>query len=150
MSWQLTLIVFVMLPMSYIATRVISRRLRRINRDTLGMNAELTRVVGESIAGQRVIKLFNGYAHESERFAYVNGRLRRFAMRAASTRAVLSPSTRWFGSIAVAVVTAVALYQATAKGSAMGGFAALMAALVQLLDPVRRLGNIAGTIPRRL
>src|SRR5699024_9203515 len=37
MSWQLTLIVFIMLPMSYIAARLISRRLRRINRDTLNM-----------------------------------------------------------------------------------------------------------------
>src|SRR5690625_7861184 len=150
MSWQLTLIVFVMLPMSYIATRLISRRLRRINRDTLSMNAELTRVVSESIAGQRVVKLFNGYAHEGGRFAYVNGRLRRFAMRAASANAALSPITQFFVTIAVAIVIAVALYQATSKGLTIGGFAAFMAALVQLLDPVRRLANITGTIQRML
>src|SRR5690625_982924 len=150
MSWQLTLIVFVMLPMSYVAARLISRRLRRINRDTLGMNAELTRVVGETIEGQRVVKLFNGYAHESERFAYVNGRLRRFAMRAASANAALSPITQFFVTIAVAIVIAVALYQATSKGLTIGGFAAFMAALVQLLDPVRRLANITGTIQRML
>jgi len=150
MSWQLTLIVFVMLPMSYIAARLISRRLRRINRDTLGMNAELTRVVGETIAGQRVVKLFNGYAHESKRFAYVNGRLRRFAMRAASANAALSPITQFFVTIAVAIVIAVALYQATSKGLTIGGFAAFMAALVQLLDPIRRLANITGTIQRML
>ena len=150
MSWQLTLIVFVMLPMSYIAARLISRRLRRINRDTLSMNAELTRVVSESIAGQRVIKLFNGYEHESERFAYVNGRLRRFAMRAASANAALSPITQFFVTIAVAIVIAVALYQATSKGLTIGGFAAFMAALVQLLDPIRRLANITGTVQRML
>ena len=150
MSWQLTLIVFVMLPMSYIAARLISRRLRRINRDTLSMNAELTRVVGETIAGQRVVKLFNGYAHENERFAYVNGRLRRFAMRAASANAALSPITQFFVTIAVAIVIAVALFQATSKGLTIGGFAAFMAALVQLLDPIRRLANITGTVQRML
>ena len=63
MSWQLTLIVFVMLPLAYITARIISKRLRRINRGALDMNAELTRVVGESIEGQRVVKLFNGYLH---------------------------------------------------------------------------------------
>ena len=150
MSWQLTLIVFVMLPMSYIAARLISRRLRRINRDTLNMNAELTRVVSESIAGQRVVKLFNGYTHEGDRFAYVNGRLRRFAMRAASANAALSPITQFFVTIAVAIVIAVALYQATSKGLTIGGFAAFMAALVQLLDPIRRLANITGTVQRML
>ncbi|HLR82791.1 MAG TPA: ATP-binding cassette domain-containing protein, partial [Paenalcaligenes sp.] len=129
---------------------LISRRLRRINRDTLSMNAELTRVVSESIAGQRVVKLFNGYAHEGGRFAYVNGRLRRFAMRAASANAALSPITQFFVTIAVAIVIAVALYQATSKGLTIGGFAAFMAALVQLLDPIRRLANITGTVQRML
>src|SRR5690625_7480811 len=69
MSWQLKLIVFVMLPKSYIAARLISRRLRRINRETLTMNAELTHEARERNADQRVVKLFNGYEHENERIA---------------------------------------------------------------------------------
>src|SRR5690606_27151147 len=36
MSWQLTLIVLVMLPVSTLIARVFIRRLRRINRDTIG------------------------------------------------------------------------------------------------------------------
>src|SRR5690606_6229927 len=65
MSWQLTLIVLVMLPLSVYVSRIFIKRLRRINRDTINMNAELTRVVGEAIDGQRVIKLFDGYERES-------------------------------------------------------------------------------------
>src|SRR3546814_4269453 len=53
MSWQLTLIVLVMLPVSTVIARIFIKRLRRINRDTIGMNAELTRVVREGIDGQR-------------------------------------------------------------------------------------------------
>ncbi len=150
MSWQLTLIVFVMMPVAYVTARIISKRLRRINRGALDMNAELTRVVGETIEGQRVIKLFDGYEREAERFQYVNGRIRRFAMRAASASAALSPITQFFISIAVAAVIAVALYQATAKGLTVGGFAAFMAALVQLFDPIRRLANITGTVQKML
>lgn len=150
MSWQLTLIVFVMLPLAYITARIISKRLRRINRGALDMNAELTHVVGESIEGQRVVKLFNGYQRESDRFLYVNGRIRRFAMRAASASAALSPITQFFISIAVAAVIGVALYQANSKGLTVGGFAAFMAALVQLFDPIRRLANMAGTVQKML
>ena len=61
MSWQLTLIVLVVMPVSVYTARIFIRRLRRINRDTISMNAELTRVVQEGIEGQRVIKLFDGY-----------------------------------------------------------------------------------------
>lgn len=150
MSWQLTLIVFVMLPVAYLTARIISKRLRNINRGALDMNAELTRVVGESIEGQRVVKLFDGYQHEADRFHYVNARIRRFAMRAASAGAALSPITQFFISIAVAAVISVALYQASEKGLTVGGFAAFMAALVQLFDPIRRLANLSGTVQKMM
>src|SRR5690625_6530897 len=107
MSWQLTLIVFVMLPMSYIAARLISRRLRRINRDTLSMNAELTRVVSESIAGQRVVKLFNGIAPRGRRFANLKGGWRGFAILVPGAKRALPPFTHFFVTIAFPMVNAV-------------------------------------------
>lgn len=150
MSWQLTIIVFLILPISVLVARLVSRRLRRINRDTVNMNAELTRVVNEAIDGQRVIKLFDGYERENERFTYVNARLRRFAMRAAAADAALSPITQVFVAFAVAGVIFVALYQANTGTLTIGSFAAFMAALGQIFDPIKRLTNIAGTMQRML
>lgn len=150
MSWQLTLIVLVMLPVSAFIARLFIKRLRRINRDTISMNAELTRVVRESIEGQRVIKLFDGYQREGSRFQYVSGRLRRFAMRAASADAAMSPLSQFFVGVSVAAVIAVALYQANTQSLTVGSFAAFMAALGQIFDPIKRLTNIAGTMQRML
>lgn len=150
MSWQLTLIVLVMLPASVYVASLFIRRLRRINRDTISMNAELTRVVQEGIEGQRVIKLFDGYERESGRFAYVNGKLRRFAMRAASADAALSPLSQFFIALSVAAVIAVALYQANQGTLTVGSFAAFMAALGQIFDPVKRLTKIASSMQRML
>lgn len=150
MSWQLTLIVLIMLPLSVLTGRYFVRRLRRINRDTINMNAELTRVVSEGIAGQRVIKLFGGYPRERERFAFVNARLRRFAMRAASADSAMSPISQFFVAVSVAAVVAVALYQANHQGLTVGSFAAFMAALGQIFDPLKRLTNIAGASQRML
>ncbi len=150
MSWQLTLIVLVMLPLSVLTGRYFVQRLRRINRDTINMNAELTRVVSEGIAGQRVIKLFDGYARERDRFAYINARLRRFAMRAASADSAMSPISQFFVALSVAIVVAVALYQANHQGLTVGSFAAFMAALGQIFDPLKRLTNIAGAAQRML
>ncbi|MFC3552930.1 lipid A export permease/ATP-binding protein MsbA [Alcaligenes endophyticus] len=150
MSWQLTIIVFLVMPISVFVARMVSRRLRRINRDTINMNAELTRVVNEAIDGQRVIKLFNGYEREQERFSYVNARLRRFAMRAAAADAALSPITQLFVAVAVAGVIFVALYQANTGALTIGSFAAFMAALGQIFDPIKRLTNMTGTVQRML
>ena len=128
MSWQLTVIVFLVMPASVFVAKLVSRRLRRINRDTVNMNAELTRVVSEAIGAQRVIKLFDGYERENTRFMYVNARLRRFAMRAASASALYTIAAAVV-SFAVAGVIFVALYQANTGTLTIGSFAAFMAAL---------------------
>ncbi len=150
MSWGLTLIILITMPVSVLISRSFIKRLRRINRDTVNMNAELTRVVGEGIDGQRVIKLFDGYAFERDRFAYVSGRLRRFDMRASTSDAALTPITQVVTAVAVAAVIAVALSQANAGELTVGSFAAFMAALAQIFDPVKRLTKVAGRMQKML
>ncbi len=143
-SWILALIVIFMLPTTIFVTQFFIKRLRWINKDTLNMNAELTRVVGESILGQRVIKLFNGYQAEKSRFNFVNGRLRRFAMRAAIADSALAPLTLLCIAFLIAAVIAIALNQATGDTLTIGEFTSFMAALAQIPDPVKRLNNVAG------
>jgi subfamily B ATP-binding cassette protein MsbA len=150
MSWVLTLIILVMLPMTTMIARAFTRRLRKINRETVNMNAELTRVVSEGIDGQRVIKLFDGYDYERGRFDYVNSRLRRFAMRSAVADAALTPLTQVCISISVGAIIAVALGQANSGTLTVGSFAAFMASLAQLFDPIKRLTNLAGRMQRML
>ena len=150
MSWQLTLIILVTMPISVLISRGFIARMRRINRDTVNMNAELTRVVNEGIDGQRVVKLFDGYAFERKRFAYVSGRLRRFDMRAATSDAALTPITQVVTAIAVAAVISVALSQGNAGTLTVGSFAAFMAALAQIFDPVKRLTKVASRTQKML
>ena len=150
MSWELTLIILLTMPVSVLISRSFINRLRRINRDTVNMNAELTRVVSEGIDGQRVIKLFDGYEFERERFSYVSGRLRRFDMRASTSDAALTPITQVVTAVAVAAVISVALSQANAGTLTVGSFAAFMAALAQIFDPVKRLTKVAGRMQKML
>ncbi|MFJ1301541.1 lipid A export permease/ATP-binding protein MsbA [Pseudomonadota bacterium AL_CKDN230030165-1A_HGKHYDSX7] len=150
MSWMLTLIILVMLPVSVLIARTFIRRLRKINRETVNMNAELTRVVSEGIDGQRVIKLFDGYESERGRFSFVNAKLRRFAMRTATADAAMTPLTQVCISIAVGAVIAVALGQANAGALTAGSFASFMAALAQLFDPIKRLTNLASKMQKML
>src|SRR5690625_5440113 len=115
-----------------------------------GNDAELTRVVRESIDGQRVVKLCDAYDQYTERFSYVNSRLRRFAMRAAIADAALSPLAQFTVALSVGTVIAVALHQANTQGLTVGSFAAFMAALGQIFDPIRRLTRIVSSMQRML
>src|SRR5690606_40459531 len=64
--------------------------------------------------------------------------------------AAMSPLTQFCVGLSVASVIAVALYQANNHGLTVGSFAAFMAALGQIFDPMKRLTNIAGTMQRML
>lgn len=150
MSWQLALIILVIMPASVFVSRIFMRRLRRINRETIATNAQMTEVVNEGILGQRVIKLFDGYGYESDRFQYVNGRQRRHQMRAAIADAALRPIAQMIIALAVAVTIGVALHEADSGVLTVGSFAAFMAALAQIFDPVRRLTNVVGHMQKML
>lgn len=150
MSWQLTLIIIVTMPISVLISKAFINRLRRINRDMVNMNAQLTRVVSEGIDGQRVIKLFDGYEYERKRFGYVSARLRRFDMRSATSDAAMTPITQVVTAVAVAAVIAVALSQANAGTLTVGSFAAFMAALAQIFDPIKRLTKVASRMQKML
>ena len=150
MSWQLTLIIILTMPLSVVISKIFTNRLRKINREMISMNAEMTRTVNEAIDGQRVIKLFDGYRYERDRFSYVSGRLRRFDMRASTADAALTPITQVITAVAVAAVIAVALWQAQHGGLTVGSFASFMAALAQIFDPIKRLTKVSSRTQKML
>jgi subfamily B ATP-binding cassette protein MsbA len=150
MSWQLTLIILVVMPTSILITRVFMKRLRRINRETISSNARLAEVVSEGISGQRVIKLFDGYGVEQERFSHVNGQLRRHQMRTAISDSALRQIAQVIIAVSVAIAISVALNEATTGVLSVGSFAAFMAALAQIFDPVKRLTSVVSNMQRML
>lgn len=150
MSWQLTLIILVIMPTSVFITRIFMRRMRRINRETISTNAKLAEVVSEGIQAQRVIKLFDGYDMERNRFSEVNSSLRRHQMRSAIADSALRPIAQIIIAVAVALAIGVALNEASSGVLSVGSFAAFMAALAQIFDPVKRLTNVLGNMQRML
>ncbi len=142
LSWQLTLIIILIFPISILVARFFARRLRMINRRTIDINAEMTAIVKEGIEGQRVIKMYDGFAYESARFDKANNTLRRFYMRSAVAEAAMSPLTQFIISIAVSIIVYVALLQGNQGTLSVGAFISFITALGQVFDPVKRLINI--------
>lgn len=150
LSWKLTFIIILVFPPSVLVGRYFARRLRKVNRQNIDVNAELTKIVKEGIEGQRVIKMHDGESIENERFDRVNATLRHHAMRIATAEAAMSPLTQWMISFSVAAVVAMALYQGEQGSLTVGGFIAFISALGQIFDPVKRLTNIAGKAQRMM
>lgn len=149
-SWQLSLVVLVIFPVSVVVGRYFVRRLRMINRKTIDTNAELTTVIRESILGQRIIKLFGGYDRETRRFDKINHDLKGYGMREAVASSLMSPLTQWIISFSVGAVISMALYQAQSGEMTLGDFMGFLTALGQIFDPVKRLTNLTHRIQKMM
>ena len=71
-------------------------------------------------------------------------------MRSAIADSALRPIAQVIISIAVATAIGVALREADSGVLTVGSFAAFMAALAQIFDPVKRLTNVVGNLERML
>ncbi len=90
-NWRLTLITFVVIPPIALVVRAFSRRLRTMSRETQKAMGGIAEVLDESIANQRVVRVFGGQAYESDRFEKASQRIRRFNMKQRSPRRAPCP-----------------------------------------------------------
>jgi subfamily B ATP-binding cassette protein MsbA len=58
------------------------------------MLGEMTRAVQEAHEGRRVVKIYDGYGYENERFRHINAKLRGFAMRMQVAWSAATPVTQ--------------------------------------------------------
>lgn len=149
-SYILTIIVVFMLPVMVLIIKIFTRKVRRISKDVLDLNADFTSLIVSSIDGQRVIKLFDGYNRERRRFSIVVDKLRKFSLRTAVADSALAPLVHICIAISVSIIIAVALNQAQYSMLTAGSFISFIMALAQIPDPMRRLTHVIGKLPKMI
>jgi ATP-binding cassette, subfamily B, bacterial MsbA len=152
LNWQLTLIVLLTLPLSSWVARQFSHRLTHIARMTQDSNALMIGAVKEAVAAQRMVKIYDAYTHESDRFSHLVQKLRRLGMRSTVATAATGPVTQTIAALGFAVVIALAIYQnqnaSTTAVVTAGVFTGLITNMVGLFQPLKNLANISGAYAR--
>ena len=150
-NWRLTLLFMVTTPLMAGVMHWVSRRMRMVSGRVQESIAEVTHVAEEAIEGQKVIKAFGGQAYETERFQKVTQNNRRQEMKLIATSALSIPFIQFIGSIALALT----IYLATLSSDHIlktaitpGAFAAMMAALIAILKPIKQLTKVNGNIQK--
>ncbi len=149
LNWQLTLIVFLIVPAVGWLMRTVSRRLYRIARTAQTATNDLAYVVEENVLAARVVRLHGAQAAQSGRFAALSAALRRLAMKTAVASASITPLTHMMAAAALSAVISIALWQSR-DGITVGTFAAFITAMLMLIAPIKRLSEVASPISRGL
>jgi len=148
LNWQLTIVTLVLLPLVTLVVRTTGKRLKKLNRDSRSVNAELTQVIEETTRAQQVIKIFGGQTYEKNRFHERAENLRRYTMRMTAAFSATVPITQLMTACAVAIVIVMALIQSGNGNITVGGFVSFLTAMLMLLAPLKQLAEVNGPLQR--
>jgi ATP-binding cassette, subfamily B, bacterial MsbA len=150
LSWRLTLVTLIVIPIVGFVVRYFSRRLRRIAHDIQRRAASLSHVLEEIISGHRVIRVFNGERYERERAVAAANQLRHAMSKESSAGAASTPLTVFFAACAVGFIVWIALAQSQAGSLDFATFLSYTVALITLLDRLKGVSGVNAAIQRGL
>ena len=150
LNWKLTLVALLVGPPAVAITWAISSRLRSMSRAEQTAMGDLNHALEESIGCHRVVKVFGGQDYEGTRFDAGANKVRRFYMKMMASAAASVPLVQIFVSMVLAFIIYLAVRQAVANETTVGGFVAFLTALLLVLPPLRRLTGANQTLQKGL
>lgn len=104
LSWQLTLFVFVLLPVAGYVMGVVGRNLKKRSVEAQNKWGVLISQIEETISGLRIIKAFNAEKKIEQRFGQTNEEFRKMSNRIARRQSLAHPMSEFLGTITIAIV----------------------------------------------
>ncbi len=150
MDWRLSLVAFVVFPLTVLPLTRASRRLRRTWRKGQVTLGNLASLLQETIQGNRVVKAFGMEEYEIRRFDEESERLRKLYMRAARTKAFITPMLEVLASFGIAGVVWFGGNSVLAGGRTPGSLMAFLTALLLLYDPFKGLTKTNNVVQQGL
>ena len=142
-SWQITLLTLLLLPVFVIPARRMGTRLAQLQRESANHNAVMTTQMTErfSAPGATLVKLFGRPARESAEFAARAQRVRDIGVRAAMVQWIFVTALTLVSALALAVVYGVGGYYALRGELEAGAVVALALLLTRLYAPLTALAS---------
>ncbi|MST32850.1 ATP-binding cassette domain-containing protein [Acidimicrobiaceae bacterium USS-CC1] len=144
LSWQITLLSLVILPVFLFPARAVGRRLAKITRDGYNLNAEMNSTMSErfNVSGALLVKLYGRPGTEERVFADRAGKVRDIGVTQSLFSGVFFVSLLLTASLATALVYGVGGLMAVHGTLLVGTVVALTAYLNRLYGPLTSLSNV--------
>ena len=144
LSWEVTLIALVLLPIFVIPAKLVGRKLAKISREQMVLDAEMSSLMTErfNVAGAMLAKLYGRPADESEMFSGRAGRVRDIGIVSAMYGRVFFTALTLVASLATAMVYGVGGVLAVDGTLQLGTLVALATLLTRMYGPLTSLSNV--------
>ncbi len=148
--WQLSLMFLLTVPFIALVVNYTSKRVRRISHKVQKSMGDVTEITSEVIDGYRVVRVFGGENYEIDKFQVATEKSRVNDMKVAISKAINVSGVQIIIAIGIAGIILVAINLAAVITVSAGSFLAIIAAMLQLIKPMKTLTTLNATIQRGL
>jgi ATP-binding cassette, subfamily B, bacterial len=144
LSWKITVISLIILPIFVIPAKRVGRRLSVITRESYNLNAQMNNTMNErfNVAGAMLVKLFGRPQQERSEFESKAARVRDIGVTQAMYARFFIAALTLTAALATAVVYGWGGVQAVDRALSVGTVVALASYLTRLYAPLTQLSNV--------
>ena len=142
LNWQLTLIFLCGAPFVIWLVASFGKKMKRATRKSLIASSEMLGKLQETMAGLKVVKIYNHYVYERESFKAINGRLLKQLLKISKVDAATMPVMEVLGMAAGSAALVVGAQWVTAGKMEGSGFFTLLISLGFAAESARKTSDI--------
>ncbi len=144
LSWKITILALLMLPVFIFPARWVGRRLAAITREAYSLNAEMNAMMSErfNVAGALLVKIFGKPHYEADVFRDRTGRVRDIGVTTAMYGRIFFTGLILTASLATALVYGFGGVLVVHKELSLGTLVAMTLYLTRLYGPLTSLSNV--------
>jgi len=147
-SWKLSLIVFLVIPVLALLIRYVSRRFRMLASRIQETMGDLNHIVEESLAGQKEVKIFGAQGYQRKLFMNFASYNFKQSIKMTITGAANTPVIQFLAALSLALIVFITFHRTVSLSA--GSFITFVAAMLAILRPLKQLTQVNSDIARGL
>jgi ATP-binding cassette subfamily B protein len=144
LSWQITIVSLLLLPLFLIPTKWVGRRLQKLTRDSFNLNAEMSATMTErfNVSGALLVSLYGDQSAENKYFSSRARKVADIGISIALLNRMFFIALTSIAAIATAFAYGVGGHLAINQNISLGTLLAITALLARLYGPLTALSNV--------
>ena len=144
LSWQITLVSLVLLPVFLLPTKWVGRKLQIYTRQSFDINAQMSSNMTErfNVSGALLVSLYGDAKTEKDEFAFKARRVADIGISIAMLNRIFFIALTSIAAVATAVAYGIGGHLAITGGLTVGTLLAITALLARLYGPLTALSNV--------
>lgn len=147
-SWQLSLILVLILPIVSISIKLVFNKFRIISQKMHNSMSQLAISVEEMLKGHKEILIFGGKDIEQCRFNYLSNSMRQNSMKMTRTLSIFEPIIQFIASFALICILYISSIPKFMEILTAGTVTVIFSSMIVLMKPLKSLTNVSTQFQR--